>query len=638
MYTRRTTSATVLAYAVVAAVAGVSSCGSPAPRTRPAAVTGAVRVNQVGYADSGSKEAFLLAKGVVSGATWKLLDSHGALAASGTTGKSLGSWNKAYPAVYGIDFSSVKGAGTYHLRVSGAATASSPSFTIGTPKSVHGKVARDATAFFQAQRDGSDVVPGQLKRKPSHLNDRKAAVYNQPSFTSSDGDTIKKAPTKIAGVGPVNAEGGWFDAGDYLKFTVTTSYAAAALQIAARESGASPSSTLGEEAQHGLDWLDRMWDEKTKTLYIQVGLGSGTDSGSVVGDHDVWRLPEKDDADSVKEHAFLKNRPVFRAGAPGSRLSPNQAGRLAADFALAAQRHAASDPEKARGYLRTAAQIYALADTTPGRLVTAVPYGYYPETSWKDDLAFGGAELALAGQALKDSRASGWLSKAASWAKAYDEDDDHGTLNMYDTSALAYADLARAVRAAGDPEGLPIGYDALVADLRAQLAQGKARAGKDPFHAGAVYDGFDADSHTLGLAASARLYRRLTGDTSFNRFASQQLGWVLGANAWGTSFMVGEGSTFPTCTAGQLGNLAGALNGKPLLEIGAIVNGPNGTEQFDEGLGDFGAMRKCPSGSDPFSAFTGHGSKYVDDARSWQTSEPALDMDASGLLAFTLSS
>ena len=38
----------------------------------------------------------------------------------------------------------------------------------------------------------------------------------------------------------------------------------------------------------------------------------------------------------------------------------------------------------------------------------------------------------------------------------------------------------------------------------------------------------------------------------------------------------------------------------------------------------------------PFNAFTGHGSRYVDDVRSWQSSEPALDMTGSAIIAAAL--
>lgn len=634
---RRRATAVATALTATAVLAGLSVAGGAEADSGKAPAAGLVRVNQVGYVGGGAKEAFLLAKAAVKGASWKLLDARGRVAAGGKTGTSLGSWNAAYPAVYLIDFSAVKASGTYHLVVSGAASGSSPTFRIGAAARVFGRPATDATAFFQVQRDGAHTIPGRLDRKPSHLNDTKATVYNRPAFVDSDSDTVKAAPTKVGGVGPVDVSGGWFDAGDYLKFTETTSYAVAALQIAARQTGASTASPLGAEARYGLDWLDKMWDQKTKTLYIQVGLGSGTADGSVVGDHDLWRLPEQDDTDSA--HLFLQHRPVFRAGAPGAKISPNQAGRLAADFALAAQRYARTDHTRAKAYLATAAQIYGLADTHPGTLVTTVPYGYYPESSWQDDLAFGGAELALAAQKLHDPRAGGWLVRAAAWAKGHQSEADADTLNMYDTSALADLDLARAIRAAGNPRGLAVTYQDLVGYVKGQIATGQQRAKTDPFHAGAVYDDFDADSHTLGLAATTRLYHSVTGDPSYDRFAVQQLDWLLGANAWGTSFMVGEGKSFPKCTAGELGNLAGELNGTARLEIGAIVNGPNGSGQFEDGLGDYlDGMVRCPTGADPYAPFTGHGSTYTDDVRSWQSSEPALDMDASGLLAFYLSS
>lgn len=643
----RAAAVAVLSGATAAVLLAALALAGGGAATAQASAHGLVRFDQAGYAANGTKEAFLLTTSAVDGARWKLVGGDGGTAASGRTGASLGRWNAAYPAVYLIDFSGVHTNGRYRLVVGGAATAGSGTFTVGRPADVFAGPAADTTAFFQAQRDGADVIPGQLRRKPAHLNDAHAGVYAWPAFTDPDeSDAIKAAPKRIGG--PADVAGGWFDAGDYLKFTETTSYAVAALEIAARQEGGTGggagtgtgtggTAALDAEAQHGLDWLDKMWDGTTKTLYIQVGLGSGTESGSVVGDHDVWRLPEQDDGDGT--HPFLRHRPVFRAAAPGSRISPNQAGRLAADFALAAQRYAAGDPARARGYLATAAQIYGLADTSPGALVTTVPFGYYPETTWQDDLALGGAELALAGQQLHDPRAAGWLARAATWAKGHQSEADADTLNMYDTSALADLDLIRAIRAAGRPAGLAVTTAQLKSYVQAQLRTGQQRAAADPFHAGAVYDDFDADSHTMGLAATARLYAQVTGDHSFDAFAVRQLDWEFGANAWGTSFMVGVGWTFPHCTAGELGNLAGSLDGSRPLEIGAVVNGPNGSGQFEGGLGDYlDGMRPCPAGAaDPYTAFTGHGSTYTDDVRSWQSSEPALDMDASALLALTLS-
>ena len=86
---------------------------------------------------------------------------------------------------------------------------------------------------------------------------------------------------------------------------------------------------------------------------------------------------------------------------------------------------------------------------------------------------------------------------------------------------------------------------------------------------------------------------------------------------------------------GVLGaNLSGSLDGSPPLVVGAVVNGPNSPSQFDGGLGGLlTGMRRCPDGPDPYRAFTGRGSRFVDDVRAWQTAEPALDMTGAAVIA-----
>jgi endoglucanase len=44
----------------------------------------------------------------------------------------------------------------------------------------------------------------------------------------------------------------------------------------------------------------------------------------------------------------------------------------------------------------------------------------------------------------------------------------------------------------------------------------------------------------------------------------------------------------------------------------------------------------CPTHADRFRAFDGHGSSFVDDGRSWQTVEPAIDFTATAALGFGL--
>ncbi len=168
----------------------------------------------------------------------------------------------------------------------------------------------------------------------------------------------------------VDVSGGWFDAGDYLKFVETASFTDVGLLYAAREyPGAfSDPTALLREARYGTDWLLKMWDQNRRVLYFQVGIGDGN-GRSILGDHDLWRLPQADDASRAKPGSpawFATHRPVFAANAPGRQISPNLAGRVAAAFGLCAQVFAASDPVYAQRCLLAGQTIYDQANTHPG--------------------------------------------------------------------------------------------------------------------------------------------------------------------------------------------------------------------------------------------------------------------------------
>ncbi|HEV2372266.1 MAG TPA: glycoside hydrolase family 9 protein [Streptosporangiaceae bacterium] len=624
-----------LTVGILAGVLSVSAAGSA-----HAAVTGQVRVDQVGFLPGETKQAYLMTTGTASGVTFAVINSAGSTVLSGNVGSaSRGSWNTNYPDVYPIDFSSLTAAGTYHIQVSGGVSASSPSFTVQSASSLYGGLVSDGVSFFQTQRDGPNVIPGPLNRQPSHLNDASASVYAHPHFASGGSDTITDANlTKIGG--PVDVSGGWFDAGDYLKFTMTTAYADSLLFAAQRALGSAAPTSLAAEAHFGVSWLNKMWNQSTKTLYMQVGIGSGNSAGTFLGDHDLWRLPEADDSDTSSADRFAAaHRPVFEAASPGTKISPNLAGRVAAAFALAAQVDATSNPTQAAAEYQAAISVYAQANTTspPSTLVTTLPNSYYTDSSWHEDMEFGAAEIALAAQALGHDPST-YLSQAATWASQYIASDTGDTFNLYDPSALAHADLIQAMDNAGDPAGLAVTRTELVNDLKRQLTGAATVAASDIFHAGGDYTNFDVDSHTFGLVATEALYQKVSGDTSFASFATQQRNWLLGANAWGTSFMVGEGTTFPHCMQSQMANLAGSTNGSAPIDIGAVVNGPNGASNFSGGLGGYqSGMVACPpGGSNPFKAFDGHNSRWVDDVRSWQTDEPALDMTGTAVLGAAL--
>ncbi|MEU5700755.1 glycoside hydrolase family 9 protein [Streptomyces aurantiacus] len=616
----------------------------------------AVRVDQVGYVRGEAKQAYVMGPAAaLTGARFKVVDARSsdaggtdakdpdaenAVVMAGRVGANTGRWNAKYPSVRTVDLSALNTPGTYRIVLAGTAAGRSPAFRVAGARELMAPLVRDNVRFLQAQRDGADVHTGgprhALRHGPSHLADQDAVVHAPPEYDEEGTELLDERLTPTGDRADVS--GGWFDAGDFLKFTGTTSYSVAELLLAQRDV---PGMTeLSAEASHGLAWLDKMWDGDSETLYAQVGIGVGNEN--VRTDHDVWRLPEADDRLDVSPgdpDYTIKHRPVFPAAGPGEAISPSLAGRVAAAFALAAQRAATTDAEEAEDWLAKAAAVYDLADTDPDPdepPVTAFPPAFYPEDSWQDDMEFAGAELALAARELGDDRESDWADDAARWADAYLGSDVQGTLGVADVSALAHVDLATVL---DGTQAYGIGAANLYEDLRRQLEDGVGRAERDPFGAGAVYDDFDAVPHTFGLVATARLYAAATGDDRYAAFAGGQRGWALGANPWGTSFVIGAGEVYPHCPEHQLANLAGSHDGHGAILRGAVVNGPNAAAKLAE-LNSFPTMRKCtaapPAGA--WTDFDGKGARYLDDVGAWQTVEPSLDFTTTALLAFALTS
>jgi hypothetical protein len=236
---------------------------------------------------------------------------------------------------------------------------------------------------------------------------------------------------------------------------------------------------------------------------------------------------------------------------------------------------------------------------------------------------------------MNDPRTNAWVHDAAHWASVYLASDSRDTLNLYDTSALAHTDLIAAMRA-GFFGPLQVSEAQLVGDLRRQLQTGVDAAAQNPFgHAVAVTD-FDAATRSFGFAATARLFQQVTGDRSYAGFGTRQRDFAFGANAWGASLMIGEGSDFPHCPQHQVANLSGSLTGGSKVIKGAVVNGPNGAENFED-LGIPDGARACPAdGSNRFAAFDTADARFLDDVRAWPSVEPALDFTATGELALAL--
>ena len=274
-----------------------------------------------------------------------------------------------------------------------------------------------------------------------------------------------------------------------------------------------------------------------------------------------------------------------------------------------------------------------MAKTTTWAARHAFPHDYYPGASGAT--CWGAAEIALADEATGAPAAQlrADLTAAARWAGAYIAQGHPDTFNLYDTGAVAEAELLQAMQQAGISWWSPITSGTLLDDLAAQLRTGEEQAKGDPFALGTQLGASDASPHAFGLFITDALYQKYGGSSQFESFAQQQLNFALGANGWGSSFVVGAGTVFPHCMQSEIANLAGSLTGTGNIQLGATTDGPSSPANFTS-LGTVSGMRACSAGN--FAPFNTKAAAYEDNVVSWPSVEPADDYTANSLLAFAL--
>ena len=716
----------VRAVSVTGALLALLAC-SPFARAQSAYV----RVSQVGYeAGETPFRAYLMSSVAESGATFTVVNSKGTAAYSGNVGALLGTWSHSKKEsfdVYALDFI-VPGGELYTISVAGPVSATSPRFAVDCPEALYSGLLLNTLFFYETERDWPNFVRNALRTEPGHLKDANAHVYETPPLDSNDFIDIlpPAAPLTSAKLPNIDVSGGWWDAGDYEKYVETVSYTAALMQIGVRDfpnqmganapvnpaappgavsfagnsaPGAPASSDFTSEAAFGVNWLLKMWDDKTRTLYYQVDntqdwdyYGEGNPSSAtgncggtyntpycLITEYDIWTLPQA--ADHFEQPGdpeacdpyttfYICNRPVYLAGPAGSPISPNLAGRLAADFALCYQLNRGTNAALANTCLKNAEDIFALADTSypdpaaavdsgscANCLLTIAPFDGYPENVWEDDMELGATELYFALQSaggtanlpagLPHTNPLDYLRQAAQFAQNYVTNVyDAGytdTLNLYDVSGLAHFELYRALEMAGNPSGLAISEAGIRKQFLQQVADAISQAGTDPWGFGYEWSSGDTTSHGAGLSVMASEAYYLTQSKSYDTYAQRWLANILGTNSWGSSFIVGDGSTFPNCIQHQVANLAGALDGTsggvPVL-WGAASEGPDGYASS----GVVGDMILCPAnGVDTFKKFDGNAGAfdasqaavYQDNVQSYSTTEPAIDLTSTSFLMWS---
>ena len=231
----------------------------------------------------------------------------------------------------------------------------------------------------------------------------------------------------------LDASGGWHDAGDLLKYLLTSGNATAQMLLAYRleprgfrdaynalgQPGTNGLADVLDEARWGLEWMLKLHPAPDQ-LYHQVADDR---------DHKGFHLPQEETADygwgkgSYRVVYFADGKPQgLRQYKSESTGVANIAGRYAAALALAYQIWKDDPRERAfaERCLKAGVEVYQLGREKEGVQQGnsySAPYRY-AETTWADDMEWGAAELFRATgrrQYLADAERYAKLIQDESW-------------------------------------------------------------------------------------------------------------------------------------------------------------------------------------------------------------------------------
>ena len=287
----------------------------------------------------------------------------------------------------------------------------------------------NSLSFYENERDGPELHPVRTcETRLAHLNDENAMTYLIPTVNSNGNFKGDLTPLGVT----IDAAGGWWDAGDYLKFTETISYVVGMMETDVRDFPTqlgSGSATAELQRRGGVRaQLARADVERQHENAVSAGRhrrGQHQDHGrprhlaAAAGGRHVRRHESR--GSLHPEPAGLpRGSARVRSSAPTSPAVSRRTSRSATSST------GSTEPSQAATCLKDAEDVFALANTHPGRLQTAIPFDFYPEKEWRDDLEWGATEIydALV-SGLRHPRASRtrtpphYLKAAAHWARAY---------------------------------------------------------------------------------------------------------------------------------------------------------------------------------------------------------------------------
>lgn len=548
-----------------------------------------IRINQLGYVPGGHKTAVACSLQPTTIATFTLQDSEGRVVFGPRKATPGGSF-AACVSTHRLDFSSFRKPGKYTLVAGGAV---SPTVIIAA--NAYKGAADSLLVYMRQQRSGFNTVV-------------------KDSIHKFDGRIVDHATRTDEFI---RVSGGWADASDYLQYVTTSANATFAMLMAYRDNpkafgdafderglrGANSVPDVLDEAKHGLDWLLRMYPGG-EDMFNQLGDDR---------DHSFFDLPWNDSSD----YGWGKGsyRPVYPCtGKPQGLIKAKNrstgyastAGKYAAAFGIAAKVWSRSDPAFAGKLRERALAAYRLGRQHPGVCQTAParsPY-FYEEDNWHDDMELGAASLVDAtgrlhflGDALVHARnepVTPWMGKDTANHYQWYPWHNNGHYEIWrNGSAAEKAQMARFYRR---------GLEAVV---------GRADNG---FRMGVPFI-WCSSNLIASFATQAYLYRKMTGDERFREYEAAALDWLLGANPWGVSMIIGV----PAWGNFSRDPHAVVTNRTGLQLTGGMLDGPVYSSIYRSLLG----IRL--HNPDEYARFNTGFIVFHDDLGDYSTNEPIMD-------------
>ncbi len=510
-----------------------------------------------------------------------------------------------------LDFSALKKPGKYVLHLTGAHPENYGEIPITIAETAYAPLPDELLEFMREQQCGYNP----FLNKECHQYDGRTA----------DGPLTNGSY--------LNCTGGWHDAGDLLKYLLTSGNATAQM-LQAYEMGKDKASLFADkydargkvgangvpdildEARWGLEWMLKLHPAPDQ-LYHQVADDR---------DHKGWRLPHEETADygwgpgSNRVVYFADGKPQgLREYKSESTGIANLAGRYAAAMALGYKNFQKIDPAFAEKCLQAGKEVYAMGRAKEG-VQQGNSYGApyrYAETTWADDMEWGAAELFAVTKApdyLADAKRYAVMAGSESWMGK----EQTGHYQYYPFYNTGHFVLSRFVD--GEFKKKLAGY------YREGIERCIAMGQKNPYRAGVPFI-WCSNNLLVALTTQGLLYERMTGDHMYHEFIVKQRDWLLGRNPWGTSMFTGipEGGIFPH----DPHLMTTKITGRPVR--GGLVDGPV-YERIFKALKGVSAPE-----NEPFAAFQSELAVYHDTVHDYSSNEPTMDGTASAILMWVLS-